>query len=460
MTASATFDVINPATGAAFATAPAATPEQVDHVVRAAHDAFGNWRRDEDARRAAMLASAEAIDAATADLAATLTAEQGKPLKDAAQEVQAATVWLRYFATLDLPCEIVQDDSTGFAEVHYRPLGVVAAITPWNFPLALAMWKIAPALRAGNTIVIKPSPYTPLATIAMGAIMNELLPAGALTVLTGPDPLGSLLTRHPLAHKISFTGSTATGKRVASDAAADLKRVTLELGGNDPAVVLPDVDVSAIAAPLFWSAFANNGQTCLAVKRVYAHETVHDELVEALAALASKVRVDEGTAADAELGPLNNQPQFARVTALVDAARQAGAKVTAGGHALDRPGYFYAPTILHGLDESAAIVAEEQFGPALPVLSYRSADEAIARANASAYGLTASIWSGDDERAATIAAEIDAGQVTVNGHGTAVRPDLPFGGHKSSGIGVENGRWGLHEFTETQVISGPPRRTH
>jgi acyl-CoA reductase-like NAD-dependent aldehyde dehydrogenase len=275
--------------------------------------------------------------------------------------------------------------------------------------------------------------------------------------VTGPDPLGSLLTRHPLARKISFTGSTATGKRVASAAAADLKRVTLELGGNDPAMVLPDADISAIAAPLFWSAFANNGQTCLAVKRVYAHESVLDELVDALAAIAREVRVDEGTVADAQLGPLNNQPQYARVDGLVDAARQAGATIVAGGGPLDRPGYFYAPTILHGLDDGAAIVAEEQFAPALPVLSYRSIEDATARANAGTYGLTASVWSGDAEHAATVAAEIDAGQVTVNGHGTAVRPDLPFGGHKCSGIGVENGRWGLHEFTETQVISGPPR---
>ena len=458
MTTSDTFDVINPATGAVFATAPSATPEQVDRAFDAAHHAFGTWRRDEDRRRAALLAAADALEAAGQDIAATLTAEQGKPLKDAGGEIYGAALWLRYFASLEIAPEVVQDDEHGFAEVHHRPLGVVAAITPWNFPLALAMWKIAPALRAGNTIVVKPSPYTPLATLAAGEILCDVLPPGVLSVVTGPDPLGTSVTRHPLARKISFTGSTATGKLVAGDAAGDLKRLTLELGGNDPAVVLPDVDVATVAQELFWAAFVNNGQTCVAVKRIYAHESVHDDLVEALAAIAKQVRVDDGTAPDVELGPVNNRAQFTRVRDLVEAARTEGGTIAAGGYALDRPGYFYSPTILHGVDDAAAIVAEEQFGPALPVLSYRSIDDALARANAGRYGLTASVWSGDGERASAVAAELDAGQVTINSHGTAVRPDLPFGGHKWSGVGVENGLWGLRAFTETQVISGPYRR--
>ncbi len=351
----------------------------------------------------------------------------------------------------------MRDDEKGYAEVHRKPIGVVAAITPWNFPLTLAMWKIAPALRAGNTVVIKPSPYTPLATLALGEVLRTVLPPGVLNVVTGPDPLGASLTTHPLVRKISFTGSTATGKKVAAAAADDLKRVTLELGGNDPAVVLPGANVADIAGPLFWSGFLNNGQTCLAVKRVYVHESQHDELVDALAAIAEGVKVDQGLVEGVQLGPINNKPQYERVSGLVEDAIAQGARVAAGGSRYDRDGYFFRPTILAGLSDGVRIVDEEQFGPVLPVLTYRDVDDAVARANNTTYGLTASVWSHDPAHAAEVAAEIDAGQVTVNAHGSAITPDLPFGGHKHSGIGVENGPWGLLGFTEIQVIAGPPR---
>ncbi|SHN75851.1 aldehyde dehydrogenase family protein [Cryptosporangium aurantiacum] len=451
------FDVINPATGEPFASAPAVSPQQLDAAVRAADAAYGRWRRDEDARKAALLAAADAVDAAAGELAAILTAEQGKPLQDAATETFLVSLWLRYYANLELGPEIVRDDENGYAEVHRRPLGVVAAITPWNFPLTLAMWKIAPALRAGNTVVIKPSPFTPLATLALGEVLRDVLPPGVLNVVTGPDPLGASLTTHPLVRKISFTGSTATGKKVAAAAADDLKRVTLELGGNDPAIVLPGAPIGDIAAGLFWSGFINNGQTCLAVKRIYVHEEQHDDLVEALAGIARDVRVDEGTAEGVQLGPINNRPQFERVSGLVADAVAHDATVAAGGQALDRPGYFFAPTILANVSDGLAVVDEEQFGPVLPVISYREVDDAVARANSTRYGLTASVWSADPEHAAEVAAEVDAGQVTVNMHGGAVTPDLPFGGHKWSGIGVENGPWGLYGFTETQVLAGPAR---
>jgi len=452
------FPVVDPATGKPFATAPSISDAQLDSAVRAADAAYGTWRRDEPARTAALLAAADAVDAAAGDLAALLTAEQGKPLHDARAETKAVSLWLRYFATLELAPEVVRDDEKGYAEVHRRPLGVVAAITPWNFPLTLAMWKIAPALRAGNTVVIKPSPYTPLATLALGEVLRPVLPPGVLNVVTGPDPLGAALTTHPLVRKISFTGSTSTGKKVAAAAADDLKRVTLELGGNDPAIVLPDAPIGDIAASLFWSGFINNGQTCLAVKRVYVHESQHDDLVDALAAIAEQVRVDEGTAEGVQLGPINNKPQYERVSGLVEDAVARGARVAAGGSPLDRDGYFYRPTILSGLDDGVPVVDEEQFGPVLPVLAYRDLDDAVARANRTTYGLTASVWSADPGRAAVVAAEIEAGQVTVNAHGSAITPDLPFGGHKHSGIGVENGRWGLLGFTEIQVIAGPPRQ--
>ncbi|GAA0251173.1 aldehyde dehydrogenase family protein [Cryptosporangium japonicum] len=451
------FGVIDPSTGQPFASAPSVSPAQLDSAVRTAHAAYATWRRDEAARQKALLAAADAVDAAAADLAAILVAEQGKPLRDARAETYAVSLWLRYYAGLELAPEIVRDDEKGYAEVHRKPIGVVAAITPWNFPLTLAMWKIAPALRAGNTVVIKPSPYTPLATLALGEALRTVLPPGVLNVVTGPDPLGTALTTHPLVRKISFTGSTATGKKVAAAAADDLKRVTLELGGNDPAVVLPGANVADIAGPLFWSGFLNNGQTCLAVKRVYVHESQHDELVDALAAIADGVKVDQGLVEGVQLGPINNEPQYERVSGLVEDAIAQGARVAAGGSPVDRDGYFYRPTILADLSDGVRIVDEEQFGPVLPVLSYRDVDDAVARANNTTYGLTASVWSHDPLHAAEVAAEIDAGQVTVNAHGSAITPDLPFGGHKHSGIGVENGPWGLLGFTEIQVIAGPPR---
>jgi acyl-CoA reductase-like NAD-dependent aldehyde dehydrogenase len=452
------FDVVNPATGEVFAQAPQIGDKALDSVFATAQNAFQSWRKDEDARRAALRAAADAIEQRAGELIPVLTAEQGKPLKDATGEVYAAAMWLRYYADLEVPREIIQDDSVAYQEVVRKPLGVVAGITPWNFPLALATWKIAPALRAGNTLVLKPSPFTPLTTLAMGQVLRDVLPDGVLSVVTGRDPLGAAMVAHPVPRKVSFTGSTATGKKVAASAADDLKRVTLELGGNDPAIVLPDVDVAAIAQDLFWSAFNNNGQVCLAVKRVYAHESIHAQLVEALAAIAATVKVDNGTVDGAQLGPINNRPQFARVSELVTDALGRGARAVTGGAPLDRPGYFYAPTILDQVSDGVRIVDEEQFGPVLPVLSYRDEDDAIARANRSNYGLTASVWSGDAERAHALATDIDSGQVTINSHGTAVRPHLPFGGHKWSGLGVENGPWGLYGVTEIQVVSGPPRR--
>lgn len=455
---SGSFDVVNPSTGEVFAQAPSITPEELDRVFASADMAFREWRRDDQYRRRCLSVAADAIESAAGELATILTLEQGKPIADARDEFLGAAVWLRYYADLELPREVVKDDGDGFEEIFHRPIGVVAAITPWNFPILLAMWKIAPALRAGNSIVVKPSPFTPLSTLALGHTLRGILPEGVLNVVTGPDPLGAAMVAHPVPRKISFTGSTATGKKVAASAAMHLKRVTLELGGNDPAIILGDVDVAAIAEDLFWKAFGNNGQICLAVKRVYAHESIHDELVEALAAIATSTTVGDGMIEGTQLGPINNRPQFDRVTGLVvDALEQHGAVAAAGGAALDRPGYFYSPTILDRIDDGVRVVDEEQFGPVLPVMSFRDESDVVARANNSPYGLTASVWSADRDHAIALAAGIEAGQVSINSHAAGVQPHLPFGGHKSSGIGVENGIWGLHSFTEIQVVAGPGR---
>ncbi|QJY48035.1 aldehyde dehydrogenase family protein [Pseudonocardia broussonetiae] len=451
------FDVVNPATGRVFAQAPSVSPDQLDEVFESARHAFGTWRLDDAHRREVLRSAADVLDARADDLAPVLTAEQGKPLREAAAEFRTAAAWLRYYAEIEVAREVVKDDHTGFEEIVRRPLGVVSAITPWNFPITLAMWKIAPALRAGNTIVVKPSPYTPLATLALGEVLRGVVPDGVLNVVTGPDPLGATMVSHPIPRKVSFTGSTAVGRKVAMGAASDLKRVTLELGGNDPAIVLGDVDVAEIAPRLFWGAFGNNGQICLAVKRVYAHESIQPRLVEALAEIARNVRVGDGTDPDVRLGPVNNRPQFDRVRDLVTDAVGHGARVAAGGSALDRDGYFYRPTILDRVSDGVRVVDEEQFGPVLPVIAFTDEADAVTSANRSEYGLTASVWSADVDHAAALAEQLDTGQVAINQHGRGVQVHLPFGGRKWSGIGVENGPWGLHGFTDLHVIAGPPR---
>jgi acyl-CoA reductase-like NAD-dependent aldehyde dehydrogenase len=446
------FDVINPATGKPFATAPECTREQLDHAMQAASAAWHGWRRDEAARRQSLRDCAAALRERAAELGRILTLEQGKPLAKGIGEFHGAGAWFDYTATLELPVEVVQDDDEARVEVHRRPLGVVGAITPWNFPIILAVWKIAPALLAGNTVVIKPSPFTPLATLALGETLRDVLPPGVLNVVSGGDGLGAWITEHPAVRKISFTGSIETGKRVAAAAAPDLKRLTLELGGNDAAILLPDVDPGQVAEKVFWGAFENTGQVCSAIKRVFVHEDRYEDLLAELGRRAREVVMGDGLAEGTELGPLNNAPQFERVGELVSEAISGGARVVAGGAPREGDGYFFEPTILGDVAEGARIVDEEQFGPALPVLTYRDVDEALERANATMFGLSGSVWSGDARRAAEVASQLECGTAWVNQHLNIV-PHAPFGGAKWSGIGVENGHWGLYGFTETRTVN-------
>jgi acyl-CoA reductase-like NAD-dependent aldehyde dehydrogenase len=445
------FEVLNPATGQVVGTAPDCTREELDEAMAAAATAWRSWRAEEPARRQALLAAADAIEKASEEIGAVLTAEQGKPLRDSAVELGMVQAWLRYYAELELPREVIQDDESAFVEVVRRPIGPVAAITPWNFPLLLATWKIAPALRAGNTVVLKPSHYTPLSTLRIGEVLRAVLPPGVLNVVSGLHGLGTWMCEHPVPRKISFTGSIGTGKRVAAAAASDLKRVTLELGGNDPAIVLDDVDPKKVAGRIFWGAFVNNGQTCSAIKRVYVAESIYGDVVEALADRARSARVGNGAEEGVQLGPLNNREQLDRVTELLTDALDHGAEAVTGGARPDGPGWFFEPTIVAGATDGTALVDDEQFGPVLPVLSYRSVDEAIERANASHFGLSGSVWSADSDRAAEVAAELECGTAWVNTH-VALAPFQPFGGVKWSGIGVENGPWGLYGFTDLQAI--------
>jgi acyl-CoA reductase-like NAD-dependent aldehyde dehydrogenase len=449
---SASFDVINPATGKPFAKAPECTREELDTAMNAAAAAFRPWSRDEAKRRQALVECAAAIQKHAAELAPILTQEQGKPLAKAGEEIMGAAIWFQYTSTLQIPVEVLVDSPTSRVEVRRRPYGVVGAITPWNFPLVLAVWKIAPALLAGNTVVIKPSPYTPLSTLRLGEILRDVLPAGVLNVVSGGNELGAWISAHPAVRKVSFTGSVATGKKVALSAAPDLKRVTLELGGNDAAILLDDVDPKTVAPKIFWGAFENCGQICSAIKRVYVPEKLRAPLVEELAALARSVKVGDGMQPDSQIGPLNNKMQFERVAELVDDARKSGAKIVTGGSKRAGGGYFYEPTIATDLSDGTRLVDEEQFGPALPVIGYRDVDDAVARANATMYGLSGSVWGKDVERATEVAGRLECGTAWVNQH-LAILPNAPFGGAKWSCIGVENGPWGLLGFTELQTVN-------
>jgi acyl-CoA reductase-like NAD-dependent aldehyde dehydrogenase len=449
---SKTTGVVNPATGKVFAEVPDCTKAELDQAMSAAERAFPAWSRDIATRRKVLNECAAALQQPPEGLARMLTQEQGKPLDKAGQEIMGTSMWCAYTASLDLPTDVIQNNAQGRIEIRRKPLGVVAAITPWNYPIMLGMWKIAPALLAGNTIVLKPSPFTPITTLMLGEILRDIVPPGVLNVVSGGDELGSWMTSHPTPRKISFTGSVETGKKVAAAAAPDLKRVTLELGGNDAAIVLSDVDLASVAPKIFWGAMENSGQICSAIKRVYVPEQMYAPMLEMLGELAKGVKVGNGLEPGTQLGPINNRPQFERVTELVEDAKKHGAKIVSGGSRVGSEGYFFAPTIVGNISDGVRLVDEEQFGPALPIIPYKDVDDAVRRANATHYGLSGSVWSKDSNRGAEVAAQLECGSAWVNQH-LAIAPNLPFGGAKWSGIGVENGPWGLLGFTEIQVVN-------
>ncbi|HSW17609.1 MAG TPA: aldehyde dehydrogenase family protein [Ramlibacter sp.] len=452
MGAPETIPVINPATGSTLVDAPSASLAQLDAAVAAAGEAFATWKTTPfERRRAVVDAIADTIAGNAEELARLLTLETGKPLAAARLEVRSTVDYFRYFTSLSMEPEILEDSETRRVELRRQPLGVVAAIIPWNFPLLLLAFKAPPALLAGNTVVIKPAVTTPLATLRLGRLVADLAPPGVFNVISGGDELGPALTAHSGVRKISFTGSTATGRRVMASAASHLTRITLELGGNDAAIVLDDADVDAIAEPIFWSAFGNSGQVCRAIKRVYAHASVYERLCDRLGERALRTVVGNGMEEGVELGPVQNLQQFARLQTLLDECHAQGT-VMPGGGALSGPGFFVRPTIVRDVPADARIVQEEQFGPILPILPFTDLEQAIAQANATAYGLAASVWTRDMDRASDIAARLEAGTVWVNKHIDRT-PHLPIAGAKQSGVGVELGLAGLHEFTQTKIVN-------
>jgi len=444
-------DVINPATGKPLVQCPRADVAQLNDAVAAAKAAFPAWsRRSWEERRQYLVALADALAKHQDEFARLLTLEQGKPLMQAQFEMGGAIAMIQAFTEMKIEPKVLREDATQKIVQLRAPLGVVAAITPWNFPMILLMIKLAPALAAGNTVVAKPAPTTPLTTLKFGELAASILPPGVLNVITDQNDLGTPLTQHPDVAKVAFTGSTATGRKVMASVAGTIKRITLELGGNDAAIVLPGTNVKEVAPKIFFGAMVNAGQVCLAIKRIYAHESLYEELCSELAKLAEASVVGDGMDPNTQIGPVQNKTQYEKLKEFIADGRARG-KIIAGGKALDRDGYFIAPTIVRDIADDSRLVREEQFGPVTPVMKYSDIDDALARANSTEYGLGGTVWGSDLEQAYQVASKMDTGTVWVNKH-LDLPPDIPFAGAKQSGLGTEMGHEGLEEFTQPKVI--------
>jgi len=444
------------ATGETMGYAPVHGVDDLERAVSAARSAQPAWAALGHTERAAILhRAADEIDAHAEELARIIAQEQGKPLNGPGARFEAGgcAVWIRNAADTTLEPEVVFEAPGTRSELHYVPLGVVGAIGPWNWPALIAIWQIAPSLRMGNTVVTKPSEYTPLSVLAVVELMNRHLPEGVLTVVSGGRDVGEAIAGHAGIDKVMFTGSTKTGREIIKSSAGNLARLTLEMGGNDPGIVLPGTDVDAIGENLFWGCFINTGQTCAALKRLYVHDSLYEAVVAKLAGIAESMPMGAGLDEDSVLGPLSTKQQFDIVSNLVADARARGARIVTGGEAAPELGpHFYRATVVADIEDGAPLVDEEQFGPAIPVIRYTDLDDAIRRANASEQGLGASVWSSNVDEAIAVAQRIDAGTVWINQHGT-LNPDVPFGGVKGSGYGLEFGREGLKAVSAPKIIT-------
>ncbi|KWV94005.1 aldehyde dehydrogenase family protein [Erythrobacter sp. AP23] len=447
-------EVLNPANEQVVGRVPACGKDELDRAVAAARRAFKEWKKTSAEKRQKVVQGiAAAIKENADELYRLLTTEQGKPHAQAQQEIYGAAGLAAAQSTLTLDDVVNQDDDTRLSRTRRVPVGVVGGIVPWNFPVMMAIQKIVPALVAGCTIVLKPSPFTPLTTLRIAELIKDVVPAGTVNIITGEDSLGPMITEHPDIDKITFTGSTATGKKIMEGASGDLKRITLELGGNDASIVLPDADVEKVAEQLFWSSFSNAGQVCIAAKRVYIHKDIYDDLSKAIAEYAKTVVVGDGSQQGTGVGPIQNKKQYERVLELIQDAKDNGYKFLTGGDKdPSGTGYYVPITILDNPPEDARIVAEEQFGPVMPLLKFDSVDEVIERANNSEYGLAGAVWTKDTDRGVEIAEQLETGTVWINEF-MHLSPFAPFGGHKQSGFGAEYGLDGLKEFTYPQVIT-------
>ncbi|MDI6866192.1 aldehyde dehydrogenase family protein [Methanoculleus sp.] len=454
------FPVHNPATGEVVDQAPLGVEDDVRAAVEAAGEVFSDWAAKEPRVRAKILfLAAEEVRRKNTELGALLTAEQGKPIREAVDEINGFANILEYYNALsaDLQGEFMDLRGYGRTTVIRRPLGICGAIIPWNMPAIIMGWKIGAALTAGNTMVVKPASTAPLTCMRLAKILEEAgLPPGVLNVVTGSgETVGREIARNPAIRKVSFTGAVETGRQVAMDAAPAMKYLTLELGGSDPMIVCDDADIPATVEGVIRGRFYNCGQVCTAVKRLYIFESIADEFIRRLKARVEKIALGNGIDRGVDMGPLNNRQGLERITGLVNAAREGGGEIITGGRSPEaealRHGNFYLPTLVTGLPRDSVLFTEEVFGPVLPIATVHDLDEAIEDANSSRYGLGASIWTRNPEAIVRATEELDAGIVWVNQH-LRIPPEVPFGGTKASGIGRENGSRALEDYTEGKAV--------
>ncbi|TVY18912.1 putative aldehyde dehydrogenase FUS7 [Lachnellula arida] len=444
---------INPSTAEPLYEVPVATHDDVDNAVKHARTAFKTWSKTPFEERAKLLlAFADAVEANRDELEALQTKEQGKPLGLAHVEFDMTLAWLRTFATMEVKDDLLEENDERKIIQTFPPLGVCCGIVPWNWPVLLGLGKLGPALMTGNTFIMKPSPFTPYCDLKLGELGMSIFPPGVFQVLSGGDGLGPMLTEHPGIDKISFTGSIATGKKVMESCSRTLKRVTLELGGNDPAIVCEDVDIEKIVPKIATLSFLNSGQICMLVKRLYVHESIYDKFRDAMVAFTKNVKTGDGFEKDILVGPIQNRMQYEKVKDMYSEISKCSWKVAFGGEIKEASrGYFITPTIIDNPPDDSRIVTEEPFGPIIPMLKWSDEEDVLERANSLETGLGASVWTRDLARGERMARELSAGSVWVNSH-FDVAPNVPFGGHKSSGISSEWGMTGFKSYCNSRSL--------